>query len=556
MAETENNDVPETEAVEDQLAGQEESQPVAQEEEQLTEQEDLSAEQEEERSPEQDEEQSPEQGEGEPGEQEEEEEKIPLELEVNIDKSGTCKRHVTVSVSREDIDRYIEDEFTELEPKAEVPGFRPGRAPRKLVVSRFKDQVTDQVKGKLLLDSIAQVSDSDDFDFSPISEPDLDLAGVEVPEEGPMTFEFDVEVRPEFELPDWKGLDLEEPAYDITDKDVDKHLEKVLSRYAKLKPREGLAKAGDYVTLNMKFTYNDKELSSVDEKTLSVKPKLSFRDAELVNFGELMVGSKQGDTRETAVKISEEVENDELKGKEVKARFEVLKVERVQLPKLSESFLREIGDFTDEDDLREEVRKELDRQRRYRCQQHVRRQITQQLTAEADWELPQDLLRRQAQRELRRMMLELEAAGFSDEVIQEHTNQLQRNTLQHTATAMKEHFILERIADEEKVDVKEPDDYDAEIDLIAEQEGIPARRIRARLEKRGEMDALRNQIIERKVIETIKSHAAIKEVPFKPDTDDVTALDHSVAGVEEKAEIPEAKHSDGGKPLPGQTERG
>jgi trigger factor len=305
----------------------------------------------------------------------------------------------------------------------------------------------------------------------------------------------------------------------------------------------------------MVFTCDGEQLSSVDDETLSVKPKLSFRDAELENFGELMVGAKQGDTRKTAIKIGEEVENAELKGKEVEARFEVVKVERVQLPKLSSSFLRGIGDFVDEQDLREEVRNEVDRQRRYRCQQHVRRQITRQLTAGADWELPQELLRKQAQRELRRMMLELEAAGFSDEAIQQHANQLRRNTLAHTAMAMKEHFILERMADEEKVDVEEGD-YDAEIELIADQEGLPARRIRARLEKRGEMDALRNQIIERKVIETIKAHATIKEVPFKPDTDDVTAVDHSVAGVEEKAEIPEAKHSDAGKPLPAQTERG
>ena len=516
MAEPENNDVPVTEADEEQLA------------EQMAE---LAAEQ-------------------------EEEQKEPLELEVKIDKAGTCKRHVTVSVSRKDIDRYVEEEFEELAPKAEVPGFRPGRAPHKLVVNRFKDQVNDQVKGKLLFDAIAQVSDSDEFYFSPISEPDMDLAGVEMPDEGPMTFEFEVEVRPEFELPDWKGLDLEEPTYEIADADVDKHLERILSRYGKLVAQEDAAKAGDYVTLNMEFTRDGEQLSSLEDRTVHVKPKLSFTDAELGNFGKLMAGAKQGDTRETTFKMSEEIENEELKGQEVEGKFKVVKVERVELPKLTSSFLSDIGDFTDEDDLREEVREELDRQRRYRCQQQVRRQITQQLTAGADWDLPEDLLRKQAQRELRRMVLELESSGFSDEVIQEHANQLQRNSLAHTATAMKEHFILERIADEEKVEVKEPDDYDAEIELIAEQEGIPARRIRARLEKRGELDALRNQIIERKVIETIKAHATVKEVPFEPGTDDVTALDHAIAGVEEKAEIPEAKHSDSGKPLSGQPERG
>jgi len=233
----------------------------------------------------------------------------------------------------------------------------------------------------------------------------------------------------------------------------------------------------------------------------------------------------------------------------------VLKVEKIELPKLTSSFLEEIGGFSDEDDLRDEVRGELARQQRYRQQQHIRRQITRALTAGANWQLPPGLLRRQAQREKRRMELELQSAGFSNEVIQTHANQLEQNSMAHTAVALKEHFILERVAEDEKIDALPPD-FDREVELIAEQEGMPPRRIRARLEKRGEMDALRNQIIERKVIEMITSHATLKEVPFEADEDDVAAIDHVVSGAGDKAEIPEAKHADAGKPLSGQPERG
>jgi len=486
-------------------------------------------------------------------EEQAEEQQEKLSLEVKVEKPSTCERHVTVVVARDDVDRYFEREFDELVPKAEVPGFRPGRAPRKLVVSRFKEQVADQVKGKLLMDSMAQVSDTEDL--SPISEPDFDIDKVKIPDEGDMTFEFDVEVRPEFELPEWKGLDLEEPVHEITDEDVDRHLERILSRYGKLVVRDDPAEAGDYVTLSMKFIHNEEVLSSVEETSVPVKTKLSFRDAQLENFGELVTGVTKGDTREAALKISDEVDKEELKGEEVRAEFEVLKVERIELPKLTSSFLEEVGGFTDESDLRDEVREELERQQRYRQQQQVRRQITRALTTSATWDLPPALLRRQAQRELRRMVLELQSAGFGDEVIQAHANQLQQNSMAHTAMALKEHFILERIAEEEKIDAQPPD-FDHEIELIAEQEDIPPRRVRARLEKRGEMDALRNQIIERKVIEKITSHANVKEVPFEADEDDVAAIDHVVSGVREKAEIPEAKHSDGSKPLSGQPDRG
>src|SRR6056297_4014465 len=90
-------------------------------------------------------------------------EKTPLSLEVNVDKSSTCERHVTVTVAREDIDRYLREAFDELKQKAEVPGFRPGRAPRKLVESRFKDQIEERVKGSLLTDALAQLGDEQQF---------------------------------------------------------------------------------------------------------------------------------------------------------------------------------------------------------------------------------------------------------------------------------------------------------------------------------------------------------------------------------------------------------
>ena len=148
-----------------------------------------------------------------------EEEAQSLTLEVTVESPSACERHVTVLISREDVDRYFNEAIDELMPKASVPGFRPGRAPRKLVESRFRQDVTDQVKGSLLLDTINQVVEEQEF--SAISEPNFDFEAVTVPNEGPMTFEFDIEVRPEFDMPDWKELKLEKPTRNVTGEDVD-----------------------------------------------------------------------------------------------------------------------------------------------------------------------------------------------------------------------------------------------------------------------------------------------------------------------------------------------
>ena len=243
-----------------------------------------------------------------------------------------------------------------------------------------------------------------------------------------------------------------------------------------------------------------------------------------------------------------------MRGKELDAQLEVTAVKRMSLPELTPSFLEEIGGFEDESDLREAVRQELERQMTYYQQRQLRQQISGQLTQTANWDLPSDMLRRQAHRELERAVLELRASGFGDEFIRAYQNEIRQNSQQATERAMKEHFILERIAEEEELDA-EPGDYDTEVGLIAEQSQESPRKVRARLEKRGQMDALRNQIVERKVIALITSHAEFKDVPFQPQKDETAAIDRSVTGHEGEVEIPDAKYAGETAELPGEKPR-
>ena len=175
----------------------------------------------------------------------------------------------------------------------------------------------------------------------------------------------------------------------------------------------------------------------------------------------------------------------------------------------------------------------------------MRRQITEQLTAEAAWELPPQLLRRQAQRELQRSILELQAAGFPDEEIRRQVNQLQQNMLGTTERALKEHFILERIAEDHDLDAS-PEDIEQEILIISLQQETSPRRVRAQLEKRGDMDALRNQIVERKAIDLITAEADMQEteLPEDPATN-TSPVSHAISGIKpSSAAATETKDND------------
>ena len=433
------------------------------------------------------------------------------------------------------MDRFFDKEYSELVTEAQVPGFRPGHAPRRLVEKRFHKEVTERVKGGLLAGAIAQVSEEQKL--SPISEPDLDLDAVEVPDEGPMTFEFDIEVRPDFDLPQWKGMTIERPVREFTDEDVDKALKNLLSRHGRLVPYQGPADSGDYISTNLSFTYQGQVLSSAAEELIRIRPVLSFRDGRIEQFDELMKGVCAGETRSGEARLSEDAPNEVLRGRSVTATFEVQEVKRLELPEITQEFLDALGDFESEADLRDAIRDNLKRQLVYQQHRRAREQITASLTVAADWELPPELLKRQSQRELQRAVMELRRSGFSDEEVRAYENQLRQNSRQATARALKEHFILERIAEEEKIaDV--PADYEVEVRLIADQSGETPRRVRARLEKANQMDVLRNQIIERKVIEMIQEHATFKEVPYEPEALEAEALERTAGGGEAKAEEP------------------
>ena len=471
------------------------------------------------------------------------EEREALQLEVQVDSPSACQRHITVTVAREEIDRYYEDAYSEMMDSAEIPGFRAGRAPRKLVEARYRSEVSDKIKGTLLMDCMAQINE--EHGLAAISEPDIDVEAVELPDEGPMTFEFDLEVRPDFDMPEWRGLKVERPTREFTDEDVQRQLRRILANQGRRVPSSDPIAEGDYVTCNITVSHDGHPDNRIDEQTFCLRPVLSFRDGKIEKFVKVMKGAKAGDTREAKMTISNDATNSDLAGKDVSVAFEVLDVKRFELPEMTAEVLQELGDFDSEGDLRDAVKDQLERQLKYEGQKRTRQQITQLLTEAADWELPPDLLKRQSSRELERTIMELRRSGFTDAMVQAHVNELRQNSQQNTALALREHFILERIAEDETIDA-EPSDYDREIALIAMQGGESPRRVRARMEKQDLMDALRNQIVERKVVERVLEHAKFKDVDFQPETDDVEGIDVAAAGGDD-AQIPVAEHAEAGQ---------
>src|SRR5262245_37521070 len=179
-------------------------------------------------------------------------EKTKLSQQVQIQDIGPCKKHIKVTIDRGDIDKLLDKKYSELVVDANVSGFRPGKAPRKIIERRFKKDVTDQVKGEVLLQSLEQLAE--EHDVAPLSAPNIDPSKIVLPDKDSMVYEFDVEVRPQFDLPNYKGLKLKKPVKKFTDDDVGREERRLLEPYGQLVPKEGKdarVEIGDYVIADL-----------------------------------------------------------------------------------------------------------------------------------------------------------------------------------------------------------------------------------------------------------------------------------------------------------------
>lgn len=470
-----------------------------------------------------------------------------LQFEVEVKSPQACVRDVVVTIPEPEVNRYLKEAYDELVPEAQVPGFRSGRAPRRLVEKQFKDRVVEQVKGKLLMDALGQVTEKQDF--SAISEPDFDYNSIPEPGEGPFVFQFSIEVRPEFDTPQWNGLKLNKPVENIDDDSVSEALNRVLRDRATFEATDEASAIGDKLVVTIEFKDGDEVLSTLEEEQVVLAQTLSLSDAVCESFGKDVAGKKEGDSVTTAVKLGDTGEDDA--DRTVVAEVQIVEVQKLEGVELTKKVLEDLGDFDSEEELREFIKDSLSRQADYRTQQAVRQAVTDLLAESVSFELPEDLVKRQTNRELQRRVLELRRNGFDDTRIRTIVNSLQQNARASTEAALREHFVLEQIAEEQEIDA-EPAEFDMELALIAQQSGQSLRRTRARMEKSGQMDALRNQIVERKVIEMIVENADVTETPVPKDgedsDDDSYPVTHSVLGTKDDTLIPEAKYEDNSVP--------
>ncbi len=447
---------------------------------------------------------------------------LPLPQKVDITDAGPCKKHVKVTIEGAAVQTRFDEKYSDLMVKtpAHIPGFRPGKAPKDIVKKKFAKELTSEVRTSILMQSLEQLADEELL--SPLAPPQLDPNSVIMPDDGSdMVYEFDIEVRPEFDLPEYKGLKIRRPTHTPTKEDIARETRKLLEPFAAIVPKPGdtpTLALDDVMIADLVIKDGEQEMNRVSGVNLKIEKRLALDDGIAEDFGKNLTGAKVGDVRSVEITLSDEIANEAMRGKKLQAEFTVKEVKSLQLPELTQEVLANFTVRTkDAFDILVQTR--LDRIQEYYQRQTARQQVLQLLAANANWDLPKDLLQRQARKSMQRRIMEMRSSGMTEEQIDRQQRILSRDVIKTTTTALKEHFVLQKIAEVEKLEIEDAD-LDAEIDAIADRAGETPRKMRAKLQREDLMEVVATDLLERKALDLVLSSAEYEDYEMNPHAED------------------------------------
>lgn len=468
---------------------------------------------------------------------EEEAAKAKLKEVVLVEKEdiGALRIKMTVTIPRDTLDERMGDQFAELKRDAMVPGFRKGHAPLVLVEKRFGADVGDQLLSQMLSQGFMAAAEKEELktlgdpmfwvktqeerlgeDGKPRTvEADKLLAFEEAlehlkfPKTGPMTFSCEVELRPDFELPNLEKIPLKVPKLSIEDKDVEDELTRMRRIRGRFEPVEGgVIEEDDLLYADMKMIVDGAVIA--DERNVDIAARdVRMQGIQLEGFGEAVLGKKAGAVVTHEATIPDDHENIDLRGKTAGFEFTINEIKRMEIPPFDQAFLSRVG-FETEKELQDAVRATLESRLDDAIKNGMRERMGRYLIENTKMEVPEGLSQRQTQRSIDRRRLEMLQAGVPESELNKVADELLVRAHDQVVDDLKLFFVLERIAEDREVKVSE-ERINGAIAQIAQRANKRFDRVRDELSKGDGLVSLYVQIRDQQILDSLLEDAAITE---------------------------------------------
>lgn len=432
-------------------------------------------------------------------------------MNVSVENLAPCKKLLRVELDAKSVDEIFDGITKDFQKRAELPGFRPGKAPRAMVVKKYSADIKDEAKRKLIGENYRKALDEQKIHA--IGHPDIEEIQFEQGQN--LIFAATVETAPEFQLPEYKGLPAKVETKSVTDADVAKALDLLRGQHAKFETVARELKAGDVAVVNYAGTSDGQPLTSLAPTAKGLTEQKGFwveikPGSFIPGFSEQLAGAKAGEQRTVNVDFPADFVSKELQGKKGVYQVEVVEVKEKILPELNDEFAKKYG-AENLEKLTAGVRADLENELKFSRSKTVRQQVVQSLLEKLNFELPESAVAAETRSLVYDLVRQNTQRGVAREAIEKQKDDIYAAAAGNAKERVRFAFIVQRIAEQEKIQVSQEDAM-RRAQSLAMMNQVPLEQFIKDLQQRNGVNELYEQVVHEKVLELLEKNATISEV--------------------------------------------
>ena len=433
-------------------------------------------------------------------------------MNVTVEQLGPCKKLIRIEIDVQAVDRAFTEVTSSFQKQASLPGFRPGKVPSALIAKNFASRIEEEAKRKLISDSYNAALK--EHKIKPVSYPDVEE--IQFGRGQAMQFAITLEFFPEFEPPPYCGIQVTRENGQVTEKDMERALGVLQTQSAKFQDVDRPLQAGDFAVVNYKGTIESKPIAEFSPSLKGLSERENFwmhLDPEnkfIPGLADQLIGAQQGSSVRAAVKFPEDFAAKAVAGKDAEYVIDVLHVKERILPIINDEFSKTLG-AKNLDHLCEEVRKDLEKELKFKQKRNVRDQIVKFLVSNVQFELPESVVSNETRSVVYDIVRENQSRGVEKEAIDQNKDAIYSAASASAKDRVKVGFILGKIAELEKISANQQEVVNR-IYAMSQSNQIPFQKFLKQLQEREAIPQIAEQIATEKVMDFLELHAKVTDI--------------------------------------------
>ena len=428
-------------------------------------------------------------------------------MDVVIENVSELTRKLSITLPEKDVSKELDKAYNKLKREVNLKGFRRGKVPTSVLKKNFRAQVEAEISEQLVQATYFDAVEQENID--PVVHPDIKEHTFN--EDGSFVYVAEVEVKPVFDLKEYKGLEVEKPVTEVTDEEVDAKIEQLRREHSALKNADGdnVIQKDDVAVVDFQGFHNGNAMKEVHNENYSVDIGSGSLGDE---FEEKLIGLKKGDKTLYEVDFPADYPNPVMAGKKVEFKVDIQGVKERIKPEIDDEFAKDVNaDYENIDDLRSNIRKQLLEEKEAAQEGDLDDRIVHKLLESHNFEIPERLVLYEIEEMIKQTETNLERSGHTLESAGLNREDLAARSREAAEKRVRGDFLLKKIAETEEIKI-EDEDIERGYQRIAGQYNMTVAEVKQFFQRREEVLPFINELLNEKILRFLRSEAKLIEV--------------------------------------------